>query len=164
MSKGGPIAHGVLEAVMARVTIPHEAAFEDSEVIRSVRFARVVFRIAGVWGVLIMTPLFFTFDAVGRAYPPPITHPDLYYGFIGVTLVWQLAFLIISSDPLRYRTMMIAAILEKLLYVTTMLVLYVQGHLQAGQTAAIVAPDGTIGLLFVAAFFRTPIRPWVLAD
>jgi hypothetical protein len=146
---------------MAIVTTAHGAAPRESEAIRAERFARAVFRIAGVWGVVIMTPLFFTFDAVGRAYPPPITHPDLYYGFIGVTLVWQVAFLLISTDPARYRTIMIAAILEKLLYVTTMLVLYSNGHLQAGQTAAIVAPDGTIGLFFLAAFFRTPVRHWV---
>src|SRR4249919_3405209 len=82
-------------------------------------FARVVFTIAGIWGILIMTPLYFTFDAVGRAYPPPITHPDLYYGFIGVTLAWQIAFLVIATDPVRYRTIMLAGILEKLLYVTT---------------------------------------------
>src|SRR4051812_12728075 len=100
MSKGGPIAP-LLEEVMTSVTIPHGAVFEQSAAIRSERFARVVFRIAGIWGVLIMTPLFFTFDAVGHAYPPPITHPDLYYGFVGVTLVWRLAFLIISPDPPR---------------------------------------------------------------
>src|SRR3954451_25360119 len=133
MSKGGPITHGVLEAVMARVTIPHGAAFEESEAIRSVRFARVVFRIAGVSGVLIMTPLFFTFDAVGRAYPPPITHPDLYYGFIGVTLVWQLAFLIVATDPLRYRPMIVAAMLEKFIYIATMATLYLKAELPFGQ-------------------------------
>ena len=120
-------------------------------------FARVVFTIAGVWGILIMTPLYFTFDAVGRAYPPPITHPDLYYGFIGVTLAWQIAFLVIATDPVRYRTIMLAGILEKLLYVTTMIVLCFRGYLQPGQAAVIIVPDGTLGLLFVAAFFRTPI-------
>ena len=85
----------------------------DGGLIRSARFARVVFTIAGIWGILIMTPLYFTLDAVNRAYPPPITHPDLYYGFIDVTLAWQIAFLIIASNPVRYRTIMLAGILEK---------------------------------------------------
>jgi hypothetical protein len=120
-------------------------------------FAKVVFTIAGIWGILIMTPLYFTFDAVGRAYPPPITHPDLYYGFIGVTLAWQIAFLVIATDPVRYRTIMLAGILEKFLYVTTMIVLFFRGYLQPGQATVIIVPDGTLGLLFVAAFFRTPI-------
>jgi hypothetical protein len=40
------------------------------------KFARIVFLIAGVWGLTILTPLYFLFDLVGRSYPPPITHPD----------------------------------------------------------------------------------------
>jgi len=125
-------------------------------VTHSTRFAKIVFTIAGIWGILIMTPLYFTFDAVGRAFPPPITHPDLYYGFIDVTLAWQIAFLIIAANPTRYRTIMLAGVLEKLLYVTTIVTLAVQGQLQAGQAAAIAVPDGTLGLLFAVAFFRTP--------
>jgi hypothetical protein len=87
------------------------------------RFARAVFTLAGVWGVLIMTPLYFAFDAIGRTYPPPITHPDFYYGFIDVTLAWQIAFLIIATDPVRYRLIMVAAMLEKGLYIASMLTL-----------------------------------------
>ena len=120
------------------------------------RFARVVFRIAGIWGILIMTPLYFTLDAINRAYPPPITHPDLYYGFIGVTLAWQIAFLMIARNPVRYRTIMLAGVLEKALYVTTMMALYLYGHLVPAQAVLVIVPDGALGLLFVAAFFRTP--------
>ena len=123
---------------------------------RSTRFARVVFTIAGIWGILIMTPLYFTFDAIGRAYPPPITHPDLYYGFVGVTLAWQIAFLVIATNPVRYRTMMLAGFLEKFLYVTSMIALYLHGQFPPGQAAVVVPPDATLGLLFVAAFFKTP--------
>jgi hypothetical protein len=123
----------------------------------SARFAKVVFTIAGTWGLLIMTPLYFTFDAVGRAFPPPITHPDLYYGFIDVTLAWQVAFLVIAANPTRYRTIMLAGVLEKFLYVTTVITLAAQGHLPSGQAAMIAVPDGTLGLLFVVAFFRTAI-------
>ena len=131
----------------------------DEGLTRSTRFARVVFTIAGIWGILIMTPLYFTFDAVGRAYPPPITHPDLYYGFIDVTLAWQIAFLVIGANPVRYRTIMLAGILEKCLYVGTMITLYLQGQLQPGQAAVVIPPDGVLGLLFVAAFFKTPALP-----
>jgi len=120
------------------------------------RFARVVFAIAGVWGLLIMTPLYFTFDAVGRAYPPPITHPDLYYGFIGVTLAWQVAFLVIGTNPVRYRTIMLAGILEKVLYVGAIIALSLQGQVPPGQAAAISVPDGTLGILFIVSFLKTP--------
>src|SRR5580765_3067702 len=119
------------------------------------KFARIVFLIAGAWGLAILTPLYFMFDLVGRSYPPAITHPDLYYGFVGVALVWQIAFLIIATNPARYRLMMLAAILEKLVYVATLSTLYLSGHLQLGQ-AAVAAPDFVLAMLFVVAFIRTP--------
>jgi len=128
----------------------------DQRVTPTSRFARVVFTIAGIWGILIMTPLYFAFDAIGRAYPPPITHPDLYYGFIGVTLAWQIAFLMIGTDPVRYRTIMLAGILEKALYVGAIVALCLQGQVPAGQAAAISAPDGALGMLFVVSFLKTP--------
>lgn len=44
------------------------------------KFARAVFTGARDLGVAIVTPLYFTFDLVGQWYPPPVTHPDFYYG------------------------------------------------------------------------------------
>jgi hypothetical protein len=119
-----------------------------------VRFAKIVFLVAGVWGFLVLTPLYFMKDVIGRGYPPPITHPDFYYGFIGVALVWQLAFLLIASDPARFRPMMIPAILEKFGYVATLLTLHLQGQLPPG-AVMVAAPDFVLGLLFVAAFVKT---------
>jgi hypothetical protein len=121
------------------------------------RFARLVFLIAGTWGIVVLTPLYVLFDAVGRQYPPAITHPDFYYGFIGVALAWQVAFLVIGKDPIRFRPMMVPAILEKFGYVTTLTVLYAQGRLQFGQFAVAV-PDLILGLLFILAFFKTSSR------
>jgi hypothetical protein len=117
------------------------------------RFAKIVFLAAGVWGLLVVTPLYFMFDVVGRQYPPPITHPDFYYGFASVTLAWQVAFLVIATDPARFRPLMIAAVLEKFGYMTTLAALYAQGRLAAGQFA-VVSPDAILGLLFAAAFVR----------
>jgi len=48
------------------------------------KFAKIVFWCAGIWGFLVLTPLYFLFDRLGRQDPPPITHPGLYYGFVGV--------------------------------------------------------------------------------
>ena len=80
------------------------------------KFAKIVFWIAGIWGFLMIMPLYFIFDLIGRQDPPPITHPAFYYGFVGVALVWQLTFIFIARDPLRFRPIMIPAILEKLVY------------------------------------------------
>jgi hypothetical protein len=118
------------------------------------RFAKIVFLIAGVWGILVLTPLYFIFDTLGRQYPPPITHPDFYYGFISVALAWQIAFLIIATDPVRLRPLMGAAVVEKFGYVATLSVLYVKGLLAFGQFAVGI-PDLVLGILFVAAFLKT---------
>jgi hypothetical protein len=119
------------------------------------RFARIVFFAAGLWGLVIVTPLYLMIDVVGRQYPPAVTHPDFYYGFVGVTLAWQVAFLLISSDPIRFRPIMLVAIVEKLGYVVTLTTLYMRGQVQLGQFA-IVSPDFLLGLFFVAAFIKTP--------
>ena len=118
------------------------------------RFARLVFRVAGIWGLLIVTPLYFMYDTSGHRYPPPVTHPDFYYGFIGVTLVWQIAFLIVSTDPARYRPLMIAAVLEKFSYMATMTTLLAMGRIQFGQFA-VVSPDAILCVLFLVSFLKT---------
>ena len=121
------------------------------------RFAKLVFLIAGLWGFAVLTPLYFLFDRIGASYPPPMTHPDFYYGFIAVALVWQAAFLVISRDPERFRPMMVVAIMEKFSYVVTLVVLYAVGGLQASQ-AAVAGPDLVLGILFILAFHKTSNR------
>ena len=117
------------------------------------RFARAVFTGAGVWGLVILTPLYFMFDTVGREYPPPITHPDLYYGFIGLAIAWQFAFLVIGRDPVRFRPLIIPAVLEKFIFVASQSALYVQGRILVGQLA-VAGPDLILGTLFIIAFFK----------
>jgi hypothetical protein len=119
----------------------------------STRFARVVFTGAGIWGLVVLTPLYFSFDLVGRFYPPEITHPDFFYGFIGVAIAWQIGFLLIGRDPEGLHAMMIPAVLEKLGYVFTLSVLYAQGTLQFGQFVVAI-PDFVLGMLFVFAFLQ----------
>ncbi len=118
------------------------------------RFAKRVFIGAGVWGLAIVTPMFFLYDYIGRHYPPALTHPDFYYGFLTVTFCWQLAFLIIGSDPGRFRPMMIVAVLEKVTYVSALAWLTLRGDLRFEQSAVGI-PDFVLGLLFVAAFANT---------
>jgi hypothetical protein len=121
------------------------------------RFAKIVFCTAGVWGLAVLTPLYFVFDLVGRQYPPAITHPDFYYGFVGVGLAWQVAFLVIAQDPARLRPMMVPAILEKFIFVISLVALYAEGHLLIGQVVVAV-PDLALGILFIAAFLKTPAK------
>jgi len=118
------------------------------------KFAKITFYAAFVWGILILTPLFFLFDVIGRQDPPPITHPGFYYGFLSAGLAWQFAFLVIAGDPVRFRTMMIPSILEKWGYGLSFAVLYTQRRLHP-QDLAFAAIDTLFGLLFLIAFVKT---------
>jgi len=118
------------------------------------KFARIVFIAAGVWGIFVLTPLYFLFDVTGRAYPPPVDYPHFFYGFLSVTMAWQIAFLIIGSNPVRFRPLMIAAMFEKFSYLVTLAVLY--GHARISSTAASTGfPDTVLGILFIAAYVKT---------
>lgn len=118
------------------------------------KFAKIVFWIAGIWGILILTPLYFMFDAISRNDPPAITHPGFYYGFVSVGLAWQLAFFLIAQDPVRFRLMMIPSMLEKFGYGASLLALYLQHRLHASDLV-FGGVDILFGVLFLLAFFRT---------
>jgi hypothetical protein len=118
------------------------------------KFAKIVFWIAGIWGVLVLTPLYFIFDMIGRNDPPPITHPAFYYGFVSVGLAFQVAFIVIARDPVRLRPMMIPSVLEKFGYGATLSVLYMQNRLHP-QDLALAGVDLLFGVLFLAAYFKT---------
>ncbi|MBZ5657725.1 MAG: hypothetical protein LAO56_20870 [Acidobacteriia bacterium] len=118
------------------------------------RFTKIVFWIAGIWGILVLTPLYFLFDQIGRQDPPPITHPGFYYGFVGVGLAWQITFLIIATNPVRFRPLMIACVVEKFGYAGTLGVLYLQHRLHSSDLT-FAAVDGLLGALFVVSFLKT---------
>ena len=121
------------------------------------KFAKTIFWIAGIWGVLVITPLYFLYDTIGRQDPPPITHPGFYYGFAGCALAWQFAFMVIARDPLRFRAMMIPSVFEKFSFAVAQTVLYVQHRLHPSDLALGVI-DGLLGVLFLLSFFRTSAK------
>jgi hypothetical protein len=77
------------------------------------RFAKILFLVAGIYGLLILAPLYFMENRIGQQPPPEITHPEYFYGFLGAGLVWQVLFLLLSTDPVRYRPMILPSFLEK---------------------------------------------------
>jgi hypothetical protein len=117
-------------------------------------FARRVFLIAGIYGLLILPPHYLFEEKIGRDTPPAITHPEFFYGFVGVAIAWQVAFLIIARDSVRYRLMMLPGILEKLGFGVAALVLYAQGRLAVPMLAAGIG-DLVFAALFAAAFIQT---------
>ena len=123
------------------------------------RFARVVFLLAGLYGLATLLPLYALEGRIAIDSPPAVTHPEFYYGFIGVALAWQLLFLLIARDPARLRPAMLAGVVEKLLYGAATVVLHMQGRLAtAGMAFGIV--DLALGALFALAFVLT--RPKAL--
>lgn len=112
------------------------------------RFARWVFIIAGIYGVVTVAPLYFMEQTISRQDPPQITHPMFFYGFVGVTLSWQLLFFAIARQPVRLRPVIPFAVLEKLSFGIGAMVLYHQGRLDQGDLYF-----GSIDLALAIVFF-----------
>lgn len=124
------------------------------------KFARIVFLVAGIYGLVVLLPFYFMEEQTGRNYPPPITHPEYYYGFVGVAVAWQLAFLVISRDPVRYRPLMIPSIVEKASFGIAVAVLYLQQRVSSFMFGAAMA-DAVLGVLFIIAWIATSNREGV---
>jgi len=117
------------------------------------KFARWIFIIAGVYGIIIITPMFFSEYQIGIDFPPAITHPEYYYGFGFVTLAWQILFLLIAINPVKYKLMIIPAILEKIPAGIALIVLFSQGRVSSLMLSGGVI-DILLGLMFIVAFFK----------
>jgi protein tyrosine phosphatase (PTP) superfamily phosphohydrolase (DUF442 family) len=118
------------------------------------KFAKYVFIGAGVWGILVLTPLFFLVDITGRSYPPPTDYPHFFYGFLAVGMAWQIAFLVIGSNPARFRPLIIPGFIEKAGYIIATAVLHGQGRISAADAGTAI-PDTLLLVLFVVAFVKT---------
>ena len=118
------------------------------------KFAKVVFVGAGMWGIGVLTPLYWLVDVSGRRYGVPTEYPQFYYGFLSVAMAWQIAFLIIGSNPARFRMLMIPGMLEKLGYVVPLVLLYQQARVTWADAQAAV-PDFGLAILMMLAFVKT---------
>jgi len=119
-----------------------------------VTFARWTFGMAGVLGLIVLMPLYFLEDFVGNRFPPPVTHPEYYYGFVGAAGAMQLVYLLIASNPRRYRPVMPIAVVAKLTFGIAALVLFMQGRL-AQPTFLAAMGDNVFAVLFAVAYIRT---------
>lgn len=118
------------------------------------RFARHAFLWAGVYGLAVLLPQYFLEGRTGRDFPPAINHPEYYYGFVGVAVAWQVAFLFISSDPLRHRPLMIPAMIEKASFAVAAAALFARGRIPP-TILAFAGIDLLLGVAFLAAYLKT---------
>ena len=117
---------------------------------RGPTFARRVFLVAGVYGLIVLAPQYF----VELGLPARIERPEHFYGFIGVAIAWQLVFLIIANDVVRYRPLMLAALVEKFSFAGAVAILYFMGRVSIGVLVAGTL-DLILGGLFVVAYLAT---------
>lgn len=117
-------------------------------------FARRVFLIAAIYGLIVLLPQYFLEEKTGRDFPPAITHPEYYYGFVGIAVAWQIVFLLISRDPIRYRSLMPVAVVEKIAFGFPAIALYGSGRL-SGQMLGAGILDLILGVFFILAYRRT---------
>ena len=115
------------------------------------KFAKIVFWIAGIYGLIVVAPLFLTEGVINATQPPAITHPEYYYGFACVTLVWQILFLLVARDPVRYRPIMLIAVLEKASGIVFILLVLLH---RSPPSMLIGVIDVLLGTLFLIAYIR----------
>jgi hypothetical protein len=106
--------------------------------------------IAGLYGIVVVAPMLF-FE---RQIAPGITHPVFFYAWVSVDLVWQILFLVLSTDPIRYRPMMLVSVLEKATAVIAIPWLYVLGRI-GSLWLGVASVDLFFGGLFIAAYRGT---------
>lgn len=114
-------------------------------------FAGRVLGVAGIYGLLVISPMFFLEGRIGRDNPPAITHPEYFYGFLCVTLAWQVLFLFMAQDPARYRALLIPSVLEKVGFPIAALVLFAQQRVPP-PTVAVSMVDLVFAVLFVVSY------------
>ena len=120
---------------------------------RAAKFARRVYTVAWIYGVISLVPGFFTESRFGTLFPPALNHPEFYYGFYGLALVWQFAFFVIARDPARLVILMPVTVLEKAAWAITVPALVAVNRTASAMllTAGI---DALLGVFFIIAYVR----------
>jgi hypothetical protein len=118
------------------------------------KIAKWIFRIAGIYGLVVMIPIAFSEKLIEQIMPPAVNHPEFFYGFVLLNISWQVLYLILARDPVQYRLMMLPAFLAKVSapFALTLLVLQNRISTQWIPTAFI---DGIFATLFVIAYWLT---------
>jgi hypothetical protein len=122
------------------------------------KFARWVFFIAALYGIVVTLPFFFIEERLNLEYPPPINHPEYFYSFAGIVIVFQLLFLAIAWSPARYRPVMLFCVLEKLSLVPAFAILFPQGRFPMNWIAPLTI-DIILGVLFAVAYVKSKPEP-----
>jgi hypothetical protein len=113
-------------------------------------FARWVFRIAGLYGIIILAPMLFWESQMA----PGAVHPVFFYAWLSVGLVWQILLIVLSMNPIRYRPIMLVCVLQKVTAVIAIPWLYGLGRV-GGMWLGAAASDLIFAVLFLSAYRAT---------
>ena len=109
-------------------------------------FARVVFAVAGIYGLGTLVPMYQQAGAT------------IDYVLLAAVAAWQVMFLMIAWRPAELRLAMIPSVLEKGFWCVTLIALYARGSVTNAELAGGMIPQGLLGVLFAVAYFRTSRR------
>jgi hypothetical protein len=113
------------------------------------KLAKWIFLIAGIFGLITTIPLVFAEKMMS------VQQPEFYYGFVFLDICLQVVYIIISTSPIRFRPMMIPAILAKASGTIALTWLYFTDQVSL-QWITIGAIDGVFAILFLIGYFSTP--------
>lgn len=111
------------------------------------KFAKWVFIIGGVFGLLAIIPLYFNEKQIA----PGLKYPEFYYGFIGINILWQVLYIYISQNLLRFRPIILFAFFVKILGVVSISYLVLIER-TATWWYGIISTDLILAILFLAAY------------
>jgi hypothetical protein len=117
----------------------------------TITFAQRLFLSAGIYGIAVVAPMFFLEHLIGEYDPPSITHAEFYYGFVCTAFAWQIVYLMMSRDPLRWRPILIPAIVGKAGFAFSVFALFAQGRL-AVWNLVLPSIDLVLAALFAWAY------------
>ena len=118
-----------------------------------IKAARWIFLAAAIYGFPVLGLWFFHTPAmVGRA---SWQQPEIYYGFAGVGLAWQAVFVLIASDPIRYRPLMLIAAFGEKFFFAGILVVLLLRHIARPHWIPPAVMDFSLGVAFLIAYFLT---------
>lgn len=119
------------------------------------RTARLTFGLAGIYGLIVLTPFFFLEARIAAATPGGLTHVEYYYGFLGAATVMQLVYLTIARDPARFRPLMPICALAKIAFFLPVVILWAQGRIPAA-VLEFASIDALLAAAFIHAWRVTP--------
>jgi hypothetical protein len=97
--------------------------------------------------------MYFAEPLIAAHNPPALTHPEFFYGFLGVAVAWQLLFIVVARAPTKHRAAILAAVAEKFGYAGAAIALAVGGRVNDNATVAFGLIDIGWGAVFLTVYW-----------